>query len=117
MVPPPGRRELSSLFRLCNHSALDDLDNRRLFAGDGVVFLPVQSNDPACALTDGCDSNGGGCDNCDIAAICRTLLGQTEQLGADPVVALAALSLAQRKGEGVHSILSAGSNRVSWCVV
>lgn len=80
-----GRRELSRLFNLCNDSALEDEDNRRVFAGDGVVFLPVQSNDPACQEP-----------NCDIRSVCKTL---TEARGREPVQALAALSNAQHDGQ------------------
>jgi hypothetical protein len=43
-----GRVAVASKFNLCNASALDNARDRSLFAGDGVVYLPVQSNDPAC---------------------------------------------------------------------
>jgi serine protease 16 len=36
------------LFNLCDESALEDEDNQHTFAGDGVIFVPSQSNDPAC---------------------------------------------------------------------
>ncbi|CAN0456255.1 unnamed protein product, partial [Discosporangium mesarthrocarpum] len=35
-------------FNLCSPYALEEASARALFAGDGVVFLPVQENDPAC---------------------------------------------------------------------
>jgi hypothetical protein len=43
-----GRTELESLFNVCVPGALEDKKNQEQFAGDGVVYFPVQSNDPAC---------------------------------------------------------------------
>lgn len=43
-----GRAQLAATFNLCNADALEDEDNRRAFAGNGVVYVPAQSNDPAC---------------------------------------------------------------------
>lgn len=36
------------MFNLCDPSALDDESARVSFAGDGVIQLPIQENDPAC---------------------------------------------------------------------
>lgn len=44
-----GRRDLESLFNVCGKNALENEQNQEQFAGNGVVYLPVQSNDPACA--------------------------------------------------------------------
>lgn len=40
----PFRRK----FNLCDASCLEDESARISFAGDGVVSLPIQENDPAC---------------------------------------------------------------------
>ena len=43
-----GRSELESLFNVCVPGSLENPKNQEMFAGDGVVYLPVQSNDPSC---------------------------------------------------------------------
>lgn len=44
-----GRRTLEKQFNVCGkQGALDDEFNQAIFAGMGVVYLPTQSNDPAC---------------------------------------------------------------------
>jgi serine protease 16 len=43
-----GRRELESTFNFCKPGTLEAPKNREQFAGDGVVYIPVQSNDPSC---------------------------------------------------------------------
>ena len=47
-----GRRDLEKKFNICNsnngEAPLDDPSNQSFFAGDGVVYIPAQSNDPAC---------------------------------------------------------------------
>lgn len=61
-----GRRFLEKTFNLCledNETPLEDPRNLELFAGDGVVALNVQENDPAC--TD---------DYCNVEKICAVLL-------------------------------------------
>ena len=35
-------------FNLCNDTSLEDQSARIMFAGDGVVNLPIQENDPSC---------------------------------------------------------------------
>jgi pimeloyl-ACP methyl ester carboxylesterase len=57
-----GRRELEEKFNICTPNALDDEANAEQFAGNGVVYLPVQSNDPVCKPA-----------NCNIEKICQTL--------------------------------------------
>lgn len=46
-------------FSLCDASCLEDESARISFAGDGVVSLPIQENDPACEGT-----------VCNIKAVC-----------------------------------------------
>ncbi|CAM9552994.1 unnamed protein product [Choristocarpus tenellus] len=36
------------MFDLCNSQSLEDPSAQVLFAGDGVISLPIQENDPAC---------------------------------------------------------------------
>eukprot|EP00752_Nemacystus_decipiens_P009162 g8184.t1 len=45
---PEGRKDLVATFDLCNKSSLEDQSARVMFAGDGVVVLPIQENDPSC---------------------------------------------------------------------
>lgn len=59
---PAGRRELESTFNLCGSGALENEKNQEQFAGDGVIYIPVQSNDPSCTTS-----------NCNIEKICKTL--------------------------------------------
>lgn len=47
-------------FKLCDTSALEDESARITFAGDGVVWLPVEENDPSCDET-----------LCNIKAVCN----------------------------------------------
>ncbi|CAN0185478.1 unnamed protein product, partial [Laminaria digitata] len=55
-----GRQQLVTTFDLCDASCLEDESARISFAGDGVVFLPIQENDPACEGT--VCNIGGVCD-------------------------------------------------------
>jgi serine protease 16 len=82
-----GRRSLEKTFNTCQANVLDDAQNREQFAGDGVVYLPVQSNDPSCTTP-----------HCDIASICTLLTNET--LGT-PVDRLAAMSAIQNGGNCV----------------
>jgi len=61
-----GRRQLEQTFNLCDAGVLEDTQNREQFAGDGVIYLPVQSNDPSCTTP-----------NCNIGKICSTLLSDS----------------------------------------
>jgi serine protease 16 len=67
-----GRKELESTFNFCHAGTLEDPKNREQFAGDGVVYFPVQSNDPSCTS-----------DFCNIGKICTFL--------ADPAVEVSAM--------------------------
>ena len=64
-----GRRELETTFNFCKPGTLEDPKNREQFAGDGVVYFPVQSNDPSCTSS-----------FCNIDKICTFLV--------DPAVAV-----------------------------
>lgn len=50
------------MFNLCDSMALEDDAARVHFAGDGVVVLPIQENDPAC--------EGGVCN---IKGVCKIM--------------------------------------------
>jgi serine protease 16 len=76
-----GRSELEDLFNICTPGALQDPKNREQFAGDGVVYLPAQSNDPSCTTP-----------YCDIASICVLMIDET---AGTPIERLASLSKAQ----------------------
>lgn len=52
----------SRTFGMCDTSSLQKLSSRILFAGDGVVFLPIQENDPSCDDT-----------LCNIKAVCEIM--------------------------------------------
>lgn len=79
-----GQKKLEEQFNVCIPGSLADAKNQEQFAGDGVVYLPVQSNDPACTTP-----------LCDIASICVVLTNTS--LG-EPIDRLAALSEAQSGG-------------------
>ena len=72
-----GRRELEEKFNICTPNALENEANAEQFAGDGVVYLPVQSNDPAC--------NGP---HCNIEKICELLTDSSLGTPLDRLVAL-----------------------------
>lgn len=79
-----GRRELEDMFNICAPGALENEANQEQFAGDGVVYLPVQSNDPACLY-----------DYCNIAKICTLMVD--ESVGS-PLERLVTLHKAQSGG-------------------
>jgi hypothetical protein len=56
------QQQLSLKFNLCNQNALEDVNNRIDWAGNGVIYVPAQSNDPACKS-----------DACDIRRICSIM--------------------------------------------
>lgn len=68
-------RATARMFNLCNSTALEGESARVQFAGDGVISLPIQENDPACGMP-----------MCNIAAICAAMtdnsLGSTVGIGA-----------------------------------
>jgi hypothetical protein len=69
---------------VCTPKALDDTRNQIMFAGDGVVYLPVQSNDPACTTP-----------LCNIASVCNYLVNTAT---GEPMDRLAQMSSAQSGG-------------------
>jgi len=79
-----GRRFLENMFNLCSPNSLEEQDNRYSFAGDGVVYFPVQSNDPSCSSP-----------LCDIASICSFL---TSSAAPSAMQTLADLSRAMSGG-------------------
>lgn len=86
-----GREELESMFNVCIPGSLDDKKNQEQFAGDGVVYFPVQSNDPACTSP-----------FCNIDSICTYLTG-SELAKQDDVQKLASLASAM-SGGGCKSV-------------
>lgn len=79
-----GRTALETTFNICKPGALESEKNQEQFAGDGVVYLPVQSNDPACTTP-----------YCDIASICVLMTNET---AGTPLERLAQLSSIQHMG-------------------
>ena len=66
-----GQEGLVSKFNVCEFDGLDNplsVDrNAQLFAGDGVVYVPAQENDPSCTG-----------DLCNVKKICESLLDGPE---------------------------------------
>jgi len=60
---PPLFHCVEKRFRICPNQSLDDWTDQLLFAGDGVILLPVQDNDPSCSSK-----------YCNIRSICDELL-------------------------------------------
>ena len=83
-----GRAQLADMFNICNRTALDWVLNQADWAGNGVVYLPAQENDPSC--TDPA---------CNISGICQIMLDTT--LGT-PLQRLAHLSALQNGNECVE---------------
>lgn len=61
-------------FELCDAACLEDESARVLFAGDGVVSLPIQGNDPACEST-----------LCNIKAVCGIMTDDDRGSEASPL--------------------------------
>lgn len=78
------------------HSAV--LQEAGEWAGDGVIEVPAQENDPSCAT-----------DLCDLGRICEALLNATATHGGDAVAALAAVSARQHQGRCLASSLDDAS--------
>jgi hypothetical protein len=74
-----GRRSLEKQFNICVPGSLENINNRESFAGDGVIYLPVQSNDPACKTP-----------LCDISSVCSTLLNDSTETPIESLVRVAA---------------------------
>jgi len=93
-----GRRYLETEFNICDPNSLDTRENQESWAGDGVVYLPAQGNDPACTGQ-----------LCNIQGICAFLLedhDDSEDGGVSPaadrnVLRLASLSRRQHFGQCV----------------
>ncbi|CAM9772235.1 unnamed protein product [Ectocarpus sp. 4 AP-2014] len=85
LLTEEGQLELVETFQLCDASSLQDEDARVLFAGDGVVTLPIQGNDPAC--------NGMVCN---IRAVCEIM---TDTTRGSEVERLAAIRKIQRSSD------------------
>jgi serine protease 16 len=81
-----GRSDLEEMFNICVPKSLESKKNQEQFAGDGVVYFPVQSNDPACTAS-----------FCNIKSICYYLTS-TELSSQDDVHKLASLSAAMSGG-------------------
>ena len=82
-----GRQRVADLFNICGGAeTLANSMNAGAFLGDGVVFVPAQSNDPSC--TDRI---------CNIEHLCSSLVAAKEITGSN-VEALAAVAKAQRNG-------------------
>jgi len=80
-----ARSRLASMFNICDEKALEDDMNARIFAGDGVIDIPAQENDPSCTES-----------LCDIEKICDHI---TRSEYVEPVDVLADISNKQRRGE------------------
>lgn len=79
-----GRRFLEEAFGLCSSERdfpLENIRNLELFAGDGVIALNVQENDPACTEP-----------YCNIAKICTALL---EEYSGTPIQRIAQFAQTQ----------------------
>ena len=82
-----GRQRVAELFNVCGGAdSLAISRNADAFLGDGVVFVPAQSNDPSC--TDRI---------CNIEHLCASLVAAKEITGSN-VEALAAMAKVQRNG-------------------
>jgi hypothetical protein len=72
------------------------------WAGDGVIEVPSQENDPSCTT-----------DLCDIGRICAALLDAAAATGGDDVSALAAVSAGQHQGRCLASSAAVGLDDAS----
>lgn len=72
-----GRRQLEDLFHICPSGSLEKEENREQFAGDGVVYLPVQSNDPSCSVP-----------YCNIEKVCAVMTDESIGTPLDRLVSL-----------------------------
>ena len=72
-----GRRELEKLFNTCGRNALDVDANVSEFLASLTEVVPAQSNDPRCDAA----KNPA----CDIAAVCRMMIGDTKTSDSLPI--------------------------------
>ena len=87
-----SRRNLEERFHLCGNNVLEDLNNRYMFAGDGVITLPIQENDPSCQPK-----------YCNIQKICNALIYESKN-NPNPVYLLATIANAQLDGKPCKEI-------------
>ena len=99
-----GREKIAELFNICGGAeALSNPMNANAFLGDGVVFVPAQSNDPSCVDR-----------MCIIEHLCASLIAAKEITGSN-VEALAAIAKVQRNaGDGGDSTESDACVEVDW---
>lgn len=83
-----GQGTLATLFNLCNATALSWELNQADWAGNGVINLPVQSNDPACTQL-----------GCNISSVCQMMLDTSK---GDELHRLAYVSSVQYGGNCVN---------------
>lgn len=81
-----GQDELQKSFNVCPIDGLDNPlsveRNAQLFAGDGVIYVPAQENDPSCTS-----------ELCNVGKICDSLLngGDSSETSMDKLVRVAGL--------------------------
>lgn len=98
--------ELAQLFNVCDAStALLSKRNQELFLGDGLIYIPAQSNDPDCA-GDTNDDDGEDPDLCNIERLCGYMIhakigiGDVNDNNASPKTELDILADVARKQRG-----------------
>eukprot|EP01038_Epipyxis_sp_PR26KG_P006463 gene6463-8892_t len=96
---PSGRRTLETMFNVCVPGSLDDVKNQEQFAGDGVVYIPVQSNDPSCTSQ-----------YCDISKICSLMVDKTAGSPLEKLVILAKSSSSSCMSVSYESMINSLSN-------
>ena len=87
-----GRRQLEKDFNVCGKNSLENPQNQVMFASDGVVYFPAQSNDPSCKSS-----------LCNIAKICEFLVDNAARSNADAYSRLIDLS-SQMSGESCKMV-------------
>eukprot|EP00475_Leptophrys_vorax_P015941 TRINITY_DN22328_c0_g1_i2.p1 TRINITY_DN22328_c0_g1~~TRINITY_DN22328_c0_g1_i2.p1 ORF type:complete len:317 (-),score=63.01 TRINITY_DN22328_c0_g1_i2:51-1001(-) len=89
-----GRSSLAELFNVCGGGkALEDENNQADWAGNGVVYLPIQDNDPTCAE-----------EVCNVEKICKFLMDSASAANGSALIALAKLSEKQFGSSGCVSV-------------
>jgi hypothetical protein len=83
-----GQSQLASMFNVCNATALSSIVNQADWAGQGVIYLPVQENDPACSPAP-----------CNINDVCTIMTN--DSIGT-PLQRLAYLSNVQNDNQVLH---------------
>lgn len=72
-----GQTQLEQLFNICDAGSLNNIKNQEQFAGDGVIYIPAQSNDPECTTP-----------YCNIASICDLMTNDRKGSPLDKLVYL-----------------------------